>query len=300
MDHRLVTKVSKFRFEISTNSMFVYNLLRVELGEIIESNDVERKIAIYMVEEYPRTIGGEGVVYSNHTPVFVKEKDRDIMLIHSLDDKYTIRAFVLRAILDYLLKTGLFIAVHATAISTDAGDGVLFSGNKNAGKSTMSYYGILHCGYKLVSDDITLLYKEGDSLIAEGVFKGINAGAETRDYFGTGVQIKSKQIGVKERFVVDDSFYIKKAKVASVFFLSNNRSSCGVISQPSLFFKAFGLLESNIIKTFSGISLCVNKFFLQEIASLMQQKGLTKCAKLSKDIDLSAHKIFGIKEKAYD
>lgn len=300
MEYRLVTKVSKFRFEISTNSMFIYNLLRIELGEIIESNDVERKIAIYMIEEFPRMIGGEGVVYNNPTPVFIKEKNRDIMLIHSLDDKYMIRSFVLRSILDYLLKTGLFIAVHATTISTDVGDGVLFSGNKNAGKSTLSYYGILHCGYKLVSDDITLLYKEGDSLMAEGVFRGINAGAETRDFLGAGVQIKYKEIGVKERFVVDESFYIKKTKVTSMFFLSNNRSTHGVKRQKPFFYRAFGLLESNIIKTFFGISLYVNKFFLQEITNLMQQKGLIEYAKLSKDIDISAHGIFGIKEKIYD
>jgi hypothetical protein len=78
-----------------------------------------------------------------------------------------------RTFLDCLVLTmlthggkGRFSYVHASAVECD-GRGILFSGPSESGKSTMAF-ACARRGFRVVSDDVVYLRKEGDALAAWG------------------------------------------------------------------------------------------------------------------------------------
>ncbi len=267
----LHVKVHNTKFRILTNSQYVYRILKMELYAIEDSMNVEKEIEIkYIPAEllYEKYIDG-GVIHTYHEPIFIDEKGKATMIISSLTDIYSIRAFITREMLGYLYSLGNYLALHSSVIVDENNRGVLFSGEKNAGKSSMSFLGILYANFKLVSDDITILYLENNSIIAEGIFKGINADEKTINILKTGISNTVKLQTIKERYIVRDMFYQKKAYVRLVYFPSvtrNEKSVCYRKATKKTFSDKF---RENLIYSFFGKKFEIDSYFLQDFMDMM-------------------------------
>ena len=133
----------------------------------------------------------------------------------------------------------------------------------------MSFLGILYANFKLVSDDITILYLENNSIIAEGIFKGINADEKTINILKTGISNTVKLQTIKERYIVRDMFYQKKAYVRLVYFPSvtrNEKSVCYRKATKKTFSDKF---RENLIYSFFGKKFEIDSYFLQDFMDMM-------------------------------
>ena len=220
--YEIFTTIDDINFQISTNSFYLYEILKMEIAHNDNHLDVSKRIIIEYISTdilYAQYIG-QATLQAANFPVCIIDTNISKMIICSLEDVYSVRAFITREILKYLYATGKFLALHASAILTAKNEAVLFSGEKNAGKSSLSMAAVLHGNSKLITDDIAILYKKGKSVIVEGIFKGINADENTSTTFKTGMQKNSTQPAIKDRYIVLDSLHKKYASITAIFFPS--------------------------------------------------------------------------------
>ena len=273
-------------FKISTNSHYIYQILKLELFIFEPKHPISKEIII----EYIPT----DLLYSKHVKDFFLEKQpepivlicKDIskIIISSMSDIYSIRAFITREILSTLYKTGKYLALHASVTFINQEKGVLFSGEKNSGKSSLVMAFVLYNQAKLVVDDITILYKKGEKVFCEGIFKGINANETTSDTFRSGVQDDSKCSPIKDRYITSNNNCIKKTPVDIVVFPTvYNKIRKVIITKISQ--KSFTTnFNNNLIRSYFGKKLNVDKELQYDIIKILSASKSSYRIKLKKGI----------------
>lgn len=267
----LFIKIHHRIFKITTNSLYVYNILKMELLFEKDCFEYEKEIVIKYIpleQLYQKHIHDERI-HTYHEPIILTKRQVSTMIITSVSDVYSIRAFITREILEYLYSLGNYLALHSAVVVTENNKGILFSGEKNSGKSSMSLASTLCSNAGLVSDDITILYIEDNKIVTEGIFKGINADDQTANILKTGIGKSTNLPAVKERYIINEMFYKKHAQITVACFscvAKTTKSVCIKRINKKTFYDEF---QANLIRTFFGQRMEIEPYFLLDMMDIM-------------------------------
>lgn len=258
-------------FKISTNSLYIYKILSVELKNI-EGNQADHQLEIEIIyqrpsELYNKYIGCSQITVFNQ-PIFLFYGKRSTMIISSLDDIYSIRSFITREILDYFYTNLQCIALHSSAICTEIG-GTLFVGEKNVGKSSLSLAGVISHNAKLISDDITLLFVDGGKIYAEGIFKGINANENTISVLKTGLKSSGQTDSSKDRYIPKDGLICCESRIDRICFSRIPKTNKNVAITKIKRNTFDNQVQKNIIKSFFGKRYHMNPYLVTDIVTAL-------------------------------
>lgn len=277
-------------FKISTNSLYIYKILNIELKNIDKSENNNYKCQLEIIYKRPSELYGKYIDGSHITafnqPIFFERRDKITMIVSSLDDIYSIRSFITREILDYFYTNLYCVALHSSAIYTENG-GTLFVGEKNAGKSSLCLGGIVSYDVKLVSDDITLLFVDSNNVYATGLFKGINANENTISVLKTGMQMLEQSDFIKDRYIPNDPLICKETRIDRICFSRAHKTDKRVVVT-KIKKKTFeDQFQRNIIRSFFGKKYHMNPYLVTDIITTLYNTTSVYNVKLNSNLMVS-------------
>ena len=183
--YQLYFKFINKTFLLETNSLIIFNILKMELWPS-ESNNYVQKLRIIYV--------GSGFaidnVYDNYVAMtdiqhivgYDKKEHCECLFVTQASTIQPVRNFIAAMVCSNYKEDKNFLVLHASCI-TKKNHGILILGKKHSGKTTLSLEMIANYNYHLVTDDLSFLVLRGSSVYCYSLFKGLHLNNETFDYF---------------------------------------------------------------------------------------------------------------------
>ncbi|MDR3046777.1 MAG: hypothetical protein LBU51_04065 [Bacteroidales bacterium] len=208
--------------DIEINSDQLYNYLLSEIKHKIkreESIKENKKCKLLIIPPW-KLINNVLQEYEIHDNVYIdcveKTNSNDTLIASSLSDRYIFKWYISKFIIKILYND--CIAIHASSVKIN-NKSILFVGNKDSGKSTLSLALLLWENASFVSDDITLLSPNKSKINVTGLFNGLNI--NNNEVNNIRVCRRSniyERSNYKKRLTINDEYTLNDAIIDYIIF----------------------------------------------------------------------------------
>ncbi|MBR6509891.1 MAG: hypothetical protein IKT38_04730 [Clostridia bacterium] len=183
--YQLYFKFINETFMLETNSLNIFNILKIELWPSESINYVKKCKIVYVGSSFQfdnvydnpiETIGTQNIVG------FDRKEMCECLFINQASTIQPVRNFLASVVCSYYKENKNFFVLHASCVMKNK-NAVLLLGKKHSGKTTLSLEMISNYEYKLVADDLSFIVLRGKKVYCYSLFKGIHLNDETFDYY---------------------------------------------------------------------------------------------------------------------
>lgn len=226
---RIEFPIFKRTINVVTNSKYVLDFLCDELKEssVIEDVQLQSTDNGYIEKDTVKTSQGVAIAPGQSISGLINISGVVIpfLQIMSFDNMQPIRVF-LNSVVAEVLKDN-YIPLHVSVVESN-GYAYAFSGEKNAGKSTLSIGHVLWNNCKLISDDITFFGLNDDGVvICDGIFRGAHIFESEKYMYMNKVFLggRHKEEYIKKRILFKKGYFTLSPTILDSIIFPNRLNS---------------------------------------------------------------------------